>query len=233
MEFQRGVSEALLPQGAQIVGGNLTAAAGSEWHSLTLLGEVERGRAWKRSGARAGDRLAFTGWPGRARAGLEVARRLGNGARSEEWRPLVDAWLEPAERVTLAFALAKTGAVNAAIDISDGLAGDLARLCEASHVGVEIDEREWPDDPELDRAATALGFPVDYLRFGPSDDYELILAVDPARAEAAESAARACGVHLAFAGHFTETAGLSIREASGETRPLLERGYDPFAERGA
>ena len=46
LEFQRGVTDALLPLGAQIVGGNLTAAAGTEWHSLTLIGEVDKGRAW-------------------------------------------------------------------------------------------------------------------------------------------------------------------------------------------
>mgnify|MGYP003694153499 FL=1 len=234
LEFQRGVTDALLPLGAQIVGGNLTAAAGTEWRSLTLIGEVDKGRAWKRSGARPGDRLALTGWPGRAHAGLEVARRLRAGARTPEWRPLIDAWLAPAERVTLALALAKTGAVTAAIDISDGLTGDLDRLCEASRVGVDLDASGLPEDPELRRAATALGFAEDHLRLGPSDDYELILAVDPAGVEAVASAARACGVLLSFAGRFTETAGdLAILDASGASRPLRERGYDPFVEPGA
>jgi thiamine-monophosphate kinase len=229
LELQRGVNAALAAHGAQVVGGNLTAVEGVEWYSLTLLGEVDGARVWTRAGASAGDRLAVTGRPGRARAGLELARRLGAAARAAEWQPLVDAWLAPAERVTLARALAKVGAVTAAIDVSDGLAGDLARLCEASGVGVELDAAAFPEDPELARAAAALGVREEELRLGPSDDYELILGVDPSGAHAVAEEARARGVPLTFAGHFTERIGtLAIREASGATRPLLERGYDPF-----
>jgi thiamine-monophosphate kinase len=230
LEFQNGVGLALAALGGEIVGGNLTAVSGAEWQSLTLLGEVEPGRAWTRARARAGDLVAITGRPGRARAGLELALRHGDALRRDEWRPIRDAWLAPEERVTLALALAKTHAVTAAIDISDGLAGDLVRLCEASGVGVELDSAAMPEDRELEAAAASLGVSAESLRLGASDDYELILAVDPSAAPALATEARAGGVLVSLVGRFTGNRGeLSIRDASGAKRPLIERGYDPFA----
>ena len=77
--FQSGLSEALEAAGAVLVGGNLTAVAGAEWYSLTLLGECERGREWTRFGARPGDLVAVSGHPGRAGAGARARPRAGRG----------------------------------------------------------------------------------------------------------------------------------------------------------
>lgn len=233
--FQRGLAAALGAEGASIVGGNVTAVEGGEWWSLTLLGAVARGRAWTRAGARAGDLLAVTGMPGRAATGLALARHESPAAfraeRDEAWRPLLDAWLRPKARVAFALALAPSGAVTAAIDVSDGLTGDLAHLCEASGVGCELHPRSLPVDPVMERAAEALGLPVAALRYGPGDDYELLLAVDPARRDACERVARASGTPLAFAGRFTERRGeLTLVTADGARTPLDARGFDHFAE---
>ena len=235
LEFQRGLAVALGAEGASIVGGNLSAVAGDEWWSLTLLGSVARGRAWTRAGAKPGDLLAVTGFPGRAAAGLALARRVSPGASpgpAAEWRPLMDAWLKPRARVGFALALEPARAVTAAIDISDGFAGDLARLCEAGGVGCEVDERSLPDDPALERAAKALGLAASTLRLGPSDDYELLLAIDPARRDACERVARESGTPLAFAGRFTNRRGeISLVAAHGKRTALDPRGFDHFARK--
>jgi len=223
LDFQRGVVETLAAVGAAIVGGNLTGIEGPEWYDLTLIGEVARGAAWTRSGARAGDLLAVTGFPGRAASGLELVRRLGEGAREPQWAPLVAAWSAPRARIELARALAATGAVHAAIDLSDGLAGDLEHLCEASGVGAEVDASALSPDPLIERAAVALGRSADELRRGPSDDYELILAVDPARRAAVEEVARAIAVPLAFFGRMVAGAGVTWGGAPGRTA-----GFDHF-----
>jgi thiamine-monophosphate kinase len=226
--FQSGLAAALREAGAALVGGNLTAVTGDEWYSLTLLGESAHGRAWRRAGARPGDLVAVSGHPGRAGAGLTLARALSEGARAPEWAPLVEAWLEPAARGALALALRDTGAVTAAIDVSDGFAGDLAHLCEAGGVGAEVEEAVWPADELLDRAARALGVEPAALRFGPSDDYELLLALDPAHREAAERVAATAGVPFAVVGRFTPgPPRVELRARGGSVSPL-GGGYDHF-----
>lgn len=227
LAFQSGVAGALEVHGAGIVGGNLAAARGAEWFGLTLLGEAPRGRAWTRSGARVGDFLALTGHPGRAGAGLRLALQLGARARAAAWRPLIDAWLHPTPRIALARALAATGGVTAAIDLSDGLAGDLAQLCDRSGVGAEVDVRALQEDEHLSRAAAALSESEEALRFGPSDDYELVLAVDPEKGEDVAAVARRLGVSLTLAGRFVEGSGVGL---GPERRPPAVRGYDHFAD---
>jgi thiamine-monophosphate kinase len=229
--LQSGLSRALAAAGARLVGGNLASIAGPAWYSLTLIGECERGTAWTRAGARAGDLVAVSGHPGRAAAGLRLARALGVAARGPEWAPLLEAWLAPRARGDLALALREAGGVTAAVDVSDGFAGDLRHLCAASGVGAAIEEASWPADELLTRAAATLGLEADALRFGPSDDYELLLAIDPAARERCAAVARATGVGLAFVGRFEGPPDhIALRDARGGERPP-GGGYDHFGGR--
>lgn len=222
--LQAGVAKALSAEEAGLVGGNLAAVEGPEWFSLTLIGDVERGRVWTRSGARPGDLVGVTGSPGRAAAGLRLLREPAASPAISGLESLIDAWRAPVCRVRLARDLAGGDAVTAAIDISDGFAGDLARLAEASGVGAEIDEATWPQDALLERGAERLGVSLAELRFGPGDDYELLLALDPAA-----WAGREPRDGVAIVGRFTDVPGvLTIRGATGGERPLAVKGYDHF-----
>ena len=98
-EIERGLADLLLRHGAALVGGNLSASTGPEWMSLTLIGEVERGKAWTRAAARPGDLIAVTGHPGRAGAAARLLAAGGARASARAWRPLLEAWRAPEPRV--------------------------------------------------------------------------------------------------------------------------------------
>jgi thiamine-monophosphate kinase len=229
-------------EGAAIVGGNLTATDGPAWISVTLIGDVERGAHWSRLGARAGDVLAVTGHPGRAAATLALASCTSPPSFVHVPLGLAEAFANPACRVRAAAAMAKAGGVNAAIDLSDGLAGDLAHLCTASGVGAVIFERKLLEDPQLTLAARALealradagASPspqslVEQFRFAPGDDYELLLAIEPGRFDACADAAREAGAPLQRIGQFTPQPGrLLLQRATGEEAPLPGHGFDHF-----
>lgn len=227
-EFERGVDRALAEAGASVVGGNLTATDGPAWADLMLLGECVRGAAWTRAGAREGDLLAVTGWPGRAGAGCRLARAQGDGARAEEWRELIEAWVEPEARHALAMALLPLGAVTAAVDLSDGVAGDALHLCEASGAGAVLDASVWPEDPLLARAAAELGLPLNDLRLGPSDDYELLLAVRPDALEACLEIAQSHDVPLHVVGRVTPPGQGLVWLGPHGAAPLGAKGFDHF-----
>jgi thiamine-monophosphate kinase len=230
LEIQNGLVGALAHHGAVVAGGNLTAVTGEEWMTMTLLGEIQAGRAWTRSGARPGDLLAVTGHPGRAGVGCALALELGAAAHEARWADLIEAWRAPRARVGLALALARTGAVTAAIDLSDGMSSDLEHLCEASGVGARLEAAAWPADTALESAAAALSRPADALRLGASDDYELILAIDPPGRAACERVAAQLGVPLAFLGAFTDAPDrLEWIGRDGSLRTIEPSGYDHFA----
>lgn len=227
--LERGAAEALAAEGARLVGGNLTAAGDEDWLCLTLLGEAMPGNAWLRAGARPGDALAVTGTPGRAGAAITLIDALGEAARAAEWAPLLEAWRAPVSRVDFARALAASGAVTAAIDVSDGVAGDLAHLAEASGVGALISRDAWPADAALEAAARRIGADPFALRVGASDDYELLLAIDPERAAIAAEVAREAGVPWSVIGRLTASPGvLDWLEPDGRRTPLVAGGFEHF-----
>jgi thiamine-monophosphate kinase len=230
LERDRGIADSLLAHEATLVGGNLTAAGGPEWMSFTLIGECIPGRAWQRAGARPGDLIAVTGHPGRAAAGLALGERERRRPDPDDWWwPLFRAYAAPASRVKFAIALAETDAVTAAIDLSDGFVADLGHLCAASGAGAEVRAADWPADPWRARAAAESGQPEERIPTGPSDDYELLLAVRPEHRDTVLALAHQTGTPLTFVGRFTPEADrrMWIDEA-GMRRDLPGGGYDHF-----
>ncbi|MGH8428281.1 MAG: thiamine-phosphate kinase [Gammaproteobacteria bacterium] len=176
-----------------LVGGNL--ARGPLAVTVTLAGFASVGESLARSGARVGDMLFVTGALGGGAAGL---RALGQGAAIDSPQVRPYAWPEP--RVNAGHALASY--VHAAIDISDGLAGDLAKLLAASGgLGAELESDAVPLAPGA-TLADALG---------PSDDYELLLAIPSALAAAVAALSPArLGCSLSRIGRVVATPGIRL-----------------------
>jgi len=180
-EFAAGFGTLARAHDVALAGGDTTR--GPLTITVALLGQVPRGRALTRAGGRAADLLYVSGSPGDAAAGLAILQgrlRAPPGAAPY----LRERFLLPTPRVALGERLA--GFARACMDVSDGLLGDAGKLAAASGVGVEIAFEALPVSPPL---VAALGEPAAReLALTGGDDYELIFAVEPARAAELERA---------------------------------------------
>ena len=138
-----GMHDQLVEFKANIIGGNLSYSAEKIIIDITMVGETGPNQPLLRKGARAGDKIYVTGSLGGSAAGLSMLKKYGTNF-PDEFVNLVNSHLEPQPRITAGIALAKSGIVNAMIDISDGLVGDLFHISEQSRVGFEIYQEKIP-----------------------------------------------------------------------------------------
>jgi thiamine-monophosphate kinase len=204
-----------------LVGGDTTR--GPLTVTVTLAGTVPPGQAIFRDGARAGDDLWISGTPGDAAAGLAILQgRLPAQGRARD--ALLGRFQLPQARVALGIAL--RGIATACIDVSDGLVGDLEKLCRASGVGADIESRELP----LSAGLCSVAGPAARLDFalGGGDDYELVFTAAPD--DRARIAALDAGVVLRRIGAVSESIGVRIDGAPPERD--AGHGFDHFAAHG-
>ncbi len=231
VELESGMRSACDEYALSLVGGDLSSGPVAVV-SVAVVGEVAPDRFVTRSGARAGDRVVVTGSLGASAGGLALARaRPGEvaGALMSEWgRALVAAHVRPVARVGEGKTLAEHGA-SAMIDVSDGLALDLSRLCAASGVGARVVLDRIPVAAELAALSDTLpsaGLPLD-LALGGGEDYELVATMPPVGVEPARLALdERFGVPLTDIGEIVEGAGLMAVQRDGTERPLEPRGWD-------
>jgi thiamine-monophosphate kinase len=225
-ELYRGFLAELNPFGASIIGGNLTKSGNGIFIDITLIGEVEEGRAVRRSGARPGDAILVTGYPGQSAAGLQL---LLQSLASED-HPLVRAYNNPSHRAREGRAVALTGCATAMIDTSDGFLGDLGHICEESKVGALLNKEDFPASDELQEAAKLLKKEPHEFFLGDSDDYQLIITCSPRDVEAVRSA-----IAKTYTGPVSEVGSLTTPEqgirlvlADGSERMLSVKGWNHF-----
>jgi thiamine-monophosphate kinase len=245
--FVDGLYDGLLERAAEtsvnLIGGNVAAAGIGVVIDVTLLGQADR--LIRRSGAEPGDRIMVTGTLGAPAAGLLL---LAQGVRLDEdgaltstgvWTessrgPLLRclrAQLDPRPPIALGRGLGESEVAHAAIDISDGLSGDLLHVCEASGLGAWIDPQALPVDPDAAVVARAKGRDVTLMALNGGEEYQLLLAVPPDRTAAARELARVWNVDLAEIGEFEAgEAKVSLRTAEGR-QPLVAAGHDHFLAR--
>ncbi len=203
--------------GIELVGGD--TVRGPRVITVTALGLVEPGTALRRDGARPGDGVYVSGTPGEAAAGLELLR---NGRR-EQAPGLVRRQLYAEPRLALGRAL--RGLASAAMDVSDGLAGDLARLCAASGVGAELQLERLPVSAGL-RASLPPAEAEHCVLYG-GDDYELLFTLPAAReTRLADAIGESCTVTRI--GRIVAQGGLRAWR-DDRVVDIEARGHDHFA----
>lgn len=231
IELTGGMREACAEYALALVGGD-TNRAELIVLSVAVVGEVAPGRAVTRVGARPGDRVVVTGALGAAAGGLAISKappEEAASALSEPWgRELSQAFARPVARVGEAQILSRAGA-TAMMDVSDGLAIDLSRLCRASGVGARVALAEVPVADALRHAAAQLGVDALELALSGGEDYELVTtlpqdAVETARADLIQG----FGTTLSDVGVIVEGSGVVAVREDGSESALRPAGWDHF-----
>ena len=200
-----------------VLGGNVTRTSGPLFVDVFLVGEVMEEKVLRRSGARAGDRILVTGYLGDAAAGLRLLSGSQAGVREDLYASLTRAQLEPQPRVAEGAVIAESGLATSMMDISDGLAGDIRHLCEASGVGALLWESELPVSDDLLEAASVAGKkPLEWALHG-GEDYELLVTTHAESVGALQEVLRrAGGVPLTPIGEILPASqGISLKRADG------------------
>jgi thiamine-monophosphate kinase len=172
-----GFMDCLNRYGARLAGGDTNVSPECMIISVTQMGVVKANRALTRTGARVGDILLVTGTLGDSAGGLALLTEYGLTKAEKVDKDIVNAHRRPQPRVVAARAAAGTGKVHAAMDISDGIVGDVKKLCAASGVGARIDSVDIPISNSLKHAAEVLKRDPVKLALSGGEDYELLLAV--------------------------------------------------------
>ena len=221
-DFLGGMARAARQFGLILAGGDTTKYPAIV-ASLTVLGEVDRGRAILRSGAKPGDLLCVSGRLGEAELGLQLIQRKLH--RRKRWSVLVKKHFQPEPRLALGEWLAAHRCATSMIDISDGLSTDLAHICKSSGVGAIV----WPTkipavkiSPELQR----LGLDPLELALHGGEDYELLFTVP--KKFSARLPRKIEGVSVTVIGEITREKNIVLLGSHGNSVSLQTKGWDPF-----
>lgn len=215
--FLRGLRRASRQLGCVLAGGDITRQE-KAGISITVVGELLRGRAVLRSGARPGDLLFVSGTLGEAELGLRQLLRMRGLAKP--CTAALAKHLYPHPRLALGQWLVEKRLATAMMDLSDGLSTDLPRLCAASQVGAKIEADALPV------TALAKGGHAQALALHGGDDYELLFTVRKKDAERLPH--RFEGLRLTHIGEITRDRKILVQSEAGKTRPLASGGWDPF-----
>src|SRR6266511_2495641 len=230
MELFGGMRAACDEYALALVGGD-TNRADAVVIAVAVVGEVGSGHAVTRSGARPGDIVVVTGSLGAAAGGFLLSRihpaKLLQ-ALAEPWgRELLDAQARPVARVGEGQTLAQAGA-TAMMDLSDGLAKDLSRLCAASGVGTRLELARVPVAAAVRHAAEFLEVDPQELALAGGEDYELLATIDLTNLSRARGDLRErFGVTLTDVGVIIDE-GLVAVDAEGRESALEPKGWDHF-----
>jgi thiamine-monophosphate kinase len=228
--FARGLGEDAALFGCPLLGGDTVSTPGPLMISITAFGRVPVGKMVHRSGAKSGDRVVVTGTIGDAALGLDILKRgavaavlAGDVAAAEL---LIGRYRVPQPRNALAKAVRDHA--QAAMDVSDGLAGDLAKLCAASGVSAVIDIKSIPLSPAAAALLARRTIGVEAMVSG-GDDYEILCAIPENRFDAFAQAAGIAGVAVTSIGTvIAGTAAPKFLDVQGREIVLPRLSYSHF-----
>ena len=236
--FYRGMHALARSFGVRLVGGDTALVCGKTFIDVLVAGEIPRGKALRRSGARTGDPIFVSGRLGLSALGLRILRSkvaqsllpvpgaggLHRLAQARVPAPLareaVNAHLYPEPQCALGRFLSRGGMASALIDLSDGLSTDLSRLCAASGVGARLSAAKIPG-PNLPDAADSL-----QLALHGGEDYQLLFTV--MQKKASRLPVKFQGRLLYQIGEIEASRGIKLVMPEGKVHTLEPAGWDYF-----
>lgn len=243
-EFYDGLRLACEKFGVDIVGGDTTSSLTGLMISITCIGEVERGKAIYRSGAKPTDLICVTGDLGAAYLGLQMLERekaifyeqnkQGQNSAGADFQPdfagreyLLERQLKPEARGDIIQQIRQLGIQpTAMMDISDGLSSELLHICEESHCGCRVYEERIPLDYETAAQAEEFNMNVTTCALNGGEDYELLFTVPLADKEKVEQLK---GVKMI--GYITDASdGKVLITRDGAQFDIKAQGWNPLQE---
>jgi thiamine-monophosphate kinase len=239
-ELNRGIHEACSQYGCLLIGGDTVCSPEKVSLTLTLIGETAQDQVLYRHGACSGDIIWVSGSLGFAAAGLDCFRSgkiaplmdPTHTSSPPELASCLQAHLDPEARTGLGRALAQTGCVHTMMDLSDGLATDLAHLCQQSKLGATLIAEKLPGRQGLAAAAALLGDKRSEWMLTGGEDYELLFTASPKDNQMILDVAAAQGIRISPIGAIeAETQGVFLQwqTAKGDEKEHIAfQGFDHF-----
>lgn len=218
----RGDAEAFA---CPLFGGDTDRTPGPITISIAMVGSVPQGSMVRRAGAKPGDRVFVSGTIGDAALGLGLRQGAGWTLTGAQREHLLVRYLLPQPRNALAEAV-RTHA-SASMDVSDGLAGDLAKLCRVSQVAAEIEVARVPLS-DAARAVLAADPTMGETALSGGDDYEIVCTVPQAKAESFRAAAQAAQVAVTEIGRIVAGEGARFLDANGIALAFKRASFSHF-----
>ena len=235
-QLYEGLTLACRRYGVHLVGGDTSASEHGLFICITVTGICRSRRPLTRAGARVGDYLYVTGTLGDSKAGLHIlmtrteARwRSKGGIQGRHVQSLVQRHLRPSARVREGHLLATNRLATAALDLSDGLSGDLGHLCRQSQVGAEVEVGSLPLSPPCQWYAARHRLDPAHLALSGGEDYELLFTVSPNDQAKLDRLAKRARLRLTRIGTILPKGrGITVKPMTGPRRRLIPSGYQHF-----
>jgi thiamine-monophosphate kinase len=208
-----------------LLGGDTDRTPGPLGISVFMLGSLPNGTMVKRAGAKPGDRLFVSGTIGDAALGLQLRSGANWNLAEARREHLLSRYLLPRPRNALADAV-RTHA-SASIDVSDGLAGDLTKLCRVSQVSATVEVARVPLS-DAARAAIAVDPVLRETALTGGDDYEILCTVPPGKAASFRAAAQAAQVDVTEIGEIAEGKGVRFVGEDGQALTFGKLSFSHF-----
>lgn len=232
-QIYEGIAMACKAYGVDLAGGDTTSSKAGLILSLSVTGEVERGKSVLRSGAKQGDLLVVSGDLGGAYVGLQLLEREKNVFMDHpDAQPdlegndyILERQLKPEARMDVVEYLAEIGVVpTAMLDVSDGLSSETLHICGQSNVGCRLYEEKIPIDPTTYAMAREFNLDPTVCALSGGEDYELLFTVEQGDYEKIKGSTL-----LSVIGHITDVSeGVQLVDKSGGMHELTAQGWNSF-----